>query len=249
MAVDSSTVVDSDFNFRRAITVFKTNRLWPLFMASAFGLMVPQISVSVFLPQIVARLGFSTIKTNLYTVAPNCVGALFTVAVAMSSDRTGDRTLHLAACLIITCVGFIVLAVIDTAKHIAVGYFCCFLLTCGAYITSPLLTTWYNNNTPDENQRAILTPVLVAAGNSMGLVGTNIFLPSTAPNYILASIISAAFGGAAVVFVLGIGFYMKWDNERRNKEQGITLKAKDLSTFELKDGPLDPRWRWMGGIA
>lgn len=36
----------------------------------ALGLGVPLASVGNFLPQIVARLGYSTVKTNLYTVAP-----------------------------------------------------------------------------------------------------------------------------------------------------------------------------------
>lgn len=36
----------------------------------ALGLGVPLASVGNFLPQIVARLGYNTVKTNLYTVAP-----------------------------------------------------------------------------------------------------------------------------------------------------------------------------------
>lgn len=248
MAIDSSTVVDAKFDFKRAISVFKTDRLWPVYMCIAFSLMVPQLSVQLFLPQIIARLGYSTVKTNLLTVAPNVVASLFTVMVAFSSDYTGDRSIHLASCLLMTCIGFIVLAAIDTAKNIAVGYFCAFLLTCGAFITSPLLTTWYNNNTPDENQRAILTPVLVALGNSMGLVSSNIFRKQDAPNYVLASIISAGFGAVGIVITLSLGYYMKWDNARRNKEQGVNLKAKDVFTYDLVDGQKDLNWRWMGGM-
>lgn len=248
MAVDSSTVVDAEFDFKKAISVFKTDYLWPVYMCIAFSLMVPQLSVQLFLPQIIARLGYDTVKTNLYTVAPNIVASLFTVMVAFSSDYTGDRSIHLAVCLAITSIGFVVLATIDTAKNIAVGYFCTFLLTCGAFITSPLLATWYNNNTPDENQRAVLTPVLVALGNTMGLVSSNIFRAQDAPNYILASIISAGFGAVGVVITLGLGYYMKWDNARRNREQGVNLKATDVFTSELVGGHKDVNWRWMGGI-
>ncbi|KAH8811264.1 major facilitator superfamily domain-containing protein [Xylogone sp. PMI_703] len=244
MATDSSTVVDAQFDFKRAISVFKKD----LYMCIAFGLMVPQLSVQLFLPQIIGRLGYSTVRTNLLTVAPNVVASIFTVLVALSSDYTGDRFIHLATCLVMTCVGFIVLATIDTAKHTSVGLFCAFLLTCGAFITSPLLTTWYNNNTPDENQRAILTPVLVALGNSMGLVSSNIFRAQDAPNYVLASIISACFGAVGAVISLGLGYYMKWDNTRRNREQGVNLKAKDVFTSDLGDGQQSANWRWMGGI-
>jgi 4-amino-4-deoxy-L-arabinose transferase-like glycosyltransferase len=210
---------------------------------------VPLYSVSNFLPQIVARLGFSTVKTNLYTVAPNVVGSVFCVAVAFSSDHFRERSLHLAGCMAITFVGFVILAAIDIEQNVAVGYFCCFLVAAGAYISSPLLATWYNNNTPDENQRAILTPVLVATANAMGLVSSNIFRPQDAPNYVLASIVTAAFGGVGVVVTLCVGFYMRMDNRRRNIASGVIMKSGDVETSKLT-APFhkDPGWRWMGGV-
>ncbi|KAI9729404.1 MAG: hypothetical protein M1834_006928 [Cirrosporium novae-zelandiae] len=248
MAFDSSTVVDAKFSFRQAIKVFRQDKLWPFYMMIGFGVGVPLFSVSNFLPQIVERLGYNTVKTNLYTVAPTIVGSVFLVCVAFSSDHFGDRAIHLAVCLMITCVGFIVLACIDVANNVGVGYFCCFLLCCGGYITSPLLSTWYNNNTLDENQRAILTPVLVASANAMGLVSSNIFREQDAPDYTLACIISACFGAAGSLLTLGVGFYMKMDNRKRNKAQGVNIKAVDVSTAELQNGQKDPNWRWMGGI-
>lgn len=132
---DSSVVADSKFDFRQAIQVFKTDRLWPFYMLIGIGIGVPLYSVSNFLPQIVARFGYSTVKTNLYTVAPNIVGSVFLVAVAQSSDWFGERSLHLALCLCVTCVGFIILAAVDVAKNVAVGYFACFLLCCGAFVS------------------------------------------------------------------------------------------------------------------
>ena len=102
---------------------------------------------------------------------------------------------------------------------------------------------------PDENQRAILTPVLVSTANAMGLVSSNIFRPQDKPNYIPASIISACFGGAAALLTLGVGFYMKIDNVRRNKRQGVTLKSGDVPTSKLRPPyQKDPNWRWFGGI-
>jgi predicted MFS family arabinose efflux permease len=215
-------------------------------MAIGFCVGVPLYSVSNFLPQIVARLGYDTVKTNLYTVAPNVVGSLFVVAVAFSSDWLGDRSAHLAATLSVTAIGFVVLACVDITQNIGVGYFACFLLCAGGFITSPLLSTWYNNNTPEENQRAILTPVLVATANAMGLVAANIFTEKSAPRYEMASIICACFGFAGALITLALGFWMNRDNRLRNRAQGIKLKAGDVPTSEMTGGHKDPRWRWMG---
>lgn len=248
IAANSSTVVDSEFSFRQAIRVFKQDRLWPVYMSIGFCVGVPLFSVSNFLPQIVAQLGYSTVKTNLYTVAPNVVGAFCVVCVAFSSDHWGDRSIHLAATLATTAIGFVVLACVDVPNNLHVGYFACFLLCAGGFITSPLLSTWYNNNTPDENQRAILTPVMVSTANAMGLVAANIFTTRSAPRYVMASIICACFGFVGVAITLCLGFWMKYDNARRNRAQGVKTKAGDVPTSQLESGQKDPSWRWMGGV-
>lgn len=66
--------------------------IWALISIS-FG--VPLASVNNFLPQIVGSLGYSTIKTNLYTVAPNIVGTVALLALAFSSDHFRERSIHM----------------------------------------------------------------------------------------------------------------------------------------------------------
>lgn len=68
-------MVDEKLNIRDAFRPFKDWRygVWAMISLS---LGVPLASVNNFLPQIVASLGYSTIKTNLYTVAPNIVGTV-----------------------------------------------------------------------------------------------------------------------------------------------------------------------------
>lgn len=238
--------MDTEFSFSQAIRVFKEDRLWPVYMVIGCLACTPLFAVSNFLPQIVQRLGYGTVKTNLYTVAPNIVGALFVVAIAFSSDYLGDRSAHLAGSLCVTAIGFMVLACVDVTQHIGVGYFACFLLCAGGFITSPLWSAWFNNNTTDENQRAILTPVLVATSNAMGIVAANIFTEKSAPRYEMASIICACFGFAGALITLALGAWMHFDNRKRNREQGVKLKAGDVPTSEMIGAHKDPRWRWMG---
>lgn len=75
-----------------------------------------------FLPQIIARLGLSVVDTNLYTVAPNIVGAIFVIIFTQSSDYFRERSIHVAIPLFITMVGFIILGVIDVLKNKGVAY-------------------------------------------------------------------------------------------------------------------------------
>lgn len=67
--------------------------------------------------QIVARLGYSTVKTNLWTVAPNAVGFVFLLCVTKSSDYFRERTFHICFALAVSLVGMIILAAIDVLHN------------------------------------------------------------------------------------------------------------------------------------
>ena len=68
--VDSSSVVNEKFSLRESLKIFRRPSTYG-FLAIEICLGVPLQGVSLFLPQIVQRLGYDTIKTNLFTVAPN----------------------------------------------------------------------------------------------------------------------------------------------------------------------------------
>lgn len=99
---DSSKTVDVHFNMR---TAFHTWNDWkfPIWMIICFTYPVAFSTTSNFLPQvcrflglirgfdkhiqIVQRLGYSVVKTNLWTVAPNSVGFVVLFCIAKSSDH------------------------------------------------------------------------------------------------------------------------------------------------------------------
>jgi hypothetical protein len=66
-------------------------------------------SVSLFLPQIVSRLGYNKVKTNLYTVAPNIVGAVVLLVLAFSSDYARIRFPFIALVRTSSCLWFTLL--------------------------------------------------------------------------------------------------------------------------------------------
>lgn len=144
---DSSVTVNERLNIRDAFRPFKDWRygIWAL-ISFSFG--VPLVSVNNFLPQIVASLGYSTIRTNLLTVAPNIVGTVALLILTFSSDYFRERSIHMLVnkstesfwvveisfrCipLATTLIGFIILGSINVLEHRHVAYFACFLLTMG----------------------------------------------------------------------------------------------------------------------
>lgn len=61
--VDSSSVVNEKFDIKESLKIFRQPSTYA-FLAIEICLGVPLQSVSLFLPQIVGRLGYSTVKTS-----------------------------------------------------------------------------------------------------------------------------------------------------------------------------------------
>lgn len=244
VSTDSSAAAGETIVFKDAIKVFKHPvALGWMLVEICIG--VPLNSINNWFPQIVGVLGKSTVQTNLYTVAPNVWGAVSLIVLAFSSDYFRVRSAFICTAVLITLIGFAVYGAIDVQSHLGVAYFACFLMTTGASASSVLTSTWYNNNTPNENRRVVISSVGVPLANAAGLISTNIFRAQDAPKYVPALGITAGFGGLAIVLILSITSFMVYDNHRRNKQQGVNLTYKDVPTSELREGPANPNYRWM----
>lgn len=244
LQIDSSAVIDQKLNIRDAFRVFKHWTSWAV-LAIQICLGVPLQGVQLFLPVIVESLGYSTVKTNLYTVAPNICGAAVLLILAFCSDWTRWRFPFIALGFLFTFIGFVIYAAIDVEKDVSVAYFASFLMVWGTSAPSVLLDTWYNNNTANEGRRVILTSIAVPVANLMGVVSSNIFRNQDAPKYFPALITTAAFGGTGILLTLCLGFWMMWDNKRRDREQGLCLRARDIPTEYLAEGPASECFRWF----
>ncbi|KAG6006543.1 hypothetical protein E4U21_006997 [Claviceps maximensis] len=248
--VDSSSEVSERFCLREALKIFRYPSSYA-FLAIEVCLGVPLQSVLLFLPQIIQRLGYSTVKTNLYTVAPNVTGAAMLLLLAFSSDLLRLRFPFIMLGFALTCAGFILYATLpanvaapQASSQTQVAYFATFMMCWGTAAPSVLLSTWYNNNIAHEGRRVTLTSVGVPLANVMGLVASNIFRERDAPLYLPALITTACFGVAGAVITGCLGLYMMWDNGRRDRMAGVVIKARDVPTLKLRDGPKSPDFRW-----
>ena len=143
--IDSSAIVNEKFNLRDAARIFKQPTTYAI-LGIEICLGIPLQGVALFLPQIVARLGYDTVQTNLHTVAPNITGAVMLLVLAFSSDYTRWRFPFVALGFFWTFCGFVIYAAIDVESQLQVAYFACFMMTWGTSAPSVLLDVWYNNN-------------------------------------------------------------------------------------------------------
>ncbi|KAK7729988.1 hypothetical protein SLS53_009103 [Cytospora paraplurivora] len=242
--VDSSSVVAEAFSLRDALGIFRYPSTYA-FLAIEMCLGVPLQSVSLFLPQIVSALNYPTVKTNLYTVAPNVTGAVMLLVLAFSSDLLRIRFPFIILGFAFTFIGFIVFAACDVETQTHIAYFATFMMCWGTSAPSVILSTWYNNNIAHEGRRVTLTSVGVPLANLMGLVSSNIFIKKEAPKYETALITTAVFGAVGALITAATGLYMILDNARRNRRDGVKIDARDVPTSQLRDGPSSPQFRWF----
>jgi hypothetical protein len=165
--------------------------------------------------------------------------------LAFASDLTRLRFPFIALGFLFTFIGFVIYASVNVQTQLDVAYYACFMMTWGTSAPSVILDVWYNNNIADENRRIMLTSVGVPVANLMGVVSSNIFLDKDAPKYIPALATTAAFGACGFVLTLLLGAWMIIDNKRRDKAQGVKVKARDISTEKLRDGPAAEDYRWF----
>lgn len=106
-----------------------------------------------FLTQIIGRFNYSTVKTNLFTVAPYVVGTICLLLTSWSSDRFRERGFHLASSFVLVLIGCIILIAIPVSQ-VGAGYFATFLITAGAFTPPVLFHTWHQCNDASEDGRA-----------------------------------------------------------------------------------------------
>lgn len=244
MQVDSSSVVNEKFNFKSAVAILK-HPTSCIILGIDIYLGVPLQSVSLFLPVIVKRLGYSTVKTNLYTVAPNVSGAVMLLILAFGSELARLSFPFVALGFAFTCIGFIIYATIDLTTHPNVAYFACFMMTWGTSASSVILDVWYNNNIADENKRMMLTSIGVPVANLMGVVSSNLFQAKDATKYMPALITTAVFRANGCFLTLLLGAWMIVDNKRRDIRDGRKVKAIDIPSEMLAAGPSAAQYRWF----
>lgn len=195
-----------------------------------------------FLTQIIGRFNYSTVKTNLFTVAPYVVGTICLLLTSWSSDRFRERGFHLASSFVLVLIGCIILIAIPVSQ-VGAGYFATFLITAGAFTPPVLFHTWHQCNDASEDGRAFRVGSYTFLANTGGIVSANIFLDKWAPAYREPLAITVGIEALALGLVIALRMWMYLDNKKRNKAQGVNWQSKDVPTEALADGLKNPVFR------
>lgn len=109
-------------------------------------------AVTQFIPTLVNTFHFSKVQTLLMTAPPFIFAAVVALVVSISSDRLGERCLHLVVPLAFALIGFIIAA---TTESLAPRYFSLFLALGGVYGCYDIAYAWMSSTVRNEVQACI----------------------------------------------------------------------------------------------
>jgi hypothetical protein len=177
-------------------------KMW-LGMFIYMGADMPLYAFSLFLPTIVAEMGYTATKAQLLSVPPYACAAVLTIAVGVYADRTRRRGLCNIVVSLLGVVGF-AMQLASQKPHIK--YAGTFLGALGIYPCIANTISWVSNNIEGVYKRGIVLGFVIGWGNLNGIVSSNIYYK--APKFtvghatVMAYMIVCLFGGSVVMTLL-----------------------------------------------
>ena len=104
-----------------------------------FGANVSYASLPVYLPTILAKMGYSSINAQGLSAPPYFVAYLCANITTFIADRTQQRGIMLIATSIVGAIGYVLLA---SVTRIGVRYFAVYLAAAGVFSTIPNILAW-----------------------------------------------------------------------------------------------------------
>ncbi|OAL06881.1 MFS general substrate transporter [Phaeosphaeriaceae sp. SRC1lsM3a] len=203
-----------------------------------FFLLVPLYSFTLFLPSIIAGMGYKSTTAQLFTVPPNMAAFLTVLITAYYSDKLKNRGYFIIAGSILGICGYIMLLV---AKTNAVRYAGTFLVAIGVFQGSPMIMGWISNNVAPHYVRAVAVGVVISIANCSAFIGTFIYLQRDAPKYVLGHAVSLGALVLTVILATAQVFYLQWENKKRDKGERDHRLVEEI---ESKLGHRHPNFRY-----
>ena len=169
------------FQWSEVVRGILSPQLW-LSATAYFAILSGLYSFGLFLPTIIAGLGYKANTAQLYTVPPYAVASVLTVVVAVLSDRLRRRGVIMLFTLPIAIIGYAAIGNVGENDN-NVKYGMTFLMATGLYTSVPPILSWISNNSAGHYKRATTTAMQLAIANCGGFVTVNIYKPDEKPQY------------------------------------------------------------------
>ncbi|GAA5938538.1 uncharacterized protein JCM15063_005348 [Sporobolomyces koalae] len=212
MKIEHSGVSTDKTTFRMVLKALANPYTWACCLGYN-GINVVVQGTSVFLPQIIAGLGkFTIVQTNLRSVGPYLVAAVWSVGISYSSWRYKIHGFLIAGSCVLSVIGYIIFLV-SAKPHVLYG--AAFLTFSGALPNGPLFLSLATANAGSPTERAIAAAIVPSFGSFGSMASTWLYLPKYAPRYRPGNIVNVCAAILAMTMGAGLSLYGIYENRKR----------------------------------
>ncbi|KAI8930172.1 major facilitator superfamily domain-containing protein [Entophlyctis helioformis] len=183
-----------------------------------------------------------SLSANLLSTAPYALAGILAWAVAVHSDKTGERAMHAAIPLMLSSTGFGFLAILPPRFPGAgpARYFMGLIpAVCGLIIASPCVVSYAMDGTQGDTTRAARAAITVSFGHAFGIAlagSPDLFRDSNAPTYPMACMVSGIAVGVAAALLLLVRWFNKQEEESMwGKAPGLRRLLNDADEAKAWD--------------
>jgi nitrate/nitrite transporter NarK len=195
------------------------------------------IGMAYFAPTIIRSMGYSPIRTQLMSVPPYAATFVISVAVAILSDRWGQRGYCLLFSGTLAFAGYIIFY---TSTSTAVLYGSIVLQTMGAFGASPAVTTWVVNNVQPHYKRSTAIGLVTSMANFGGILSAWIY--DDPPRFKKATKINLGSSIGICVLAVVTRVWLVMQNKRKEEEraQRQPLESEEEEAEKKRLGDTHP---------
>lgn len=224
---DSDATNTEEFAWTNVFSAFKDYKCY-LYGLGFHTMSLPLYTLSLFLPTIIAKLGYTAAQAQLLTVPPYAVATILTVIVAVLAEKTQRRAPFLIGSSSLAIIGYIILLTAPSKKP-GVSYFGTILAAAGIYPSCAIVLSWPTANVSGQSKRATATAMTITVGNLGAVIGTQLYRPNTSPRWYLGH--SFALGYLVANILVAVTLWVCLTKENAKKRARV-------AGGEVADGPI-----------
>ncbi|PPQ91679.1 LOW QUALITY PROTEIN: hypothetical protein CVT25_012892 [Psilocybe cyanescens] len=192
-------------------------------------------SLSLFLPTIIAGLGFQSWQAQLMTVPPNSLAAISIWSGSPQNIIQGRRL----------SLGYIILLTTKTAGAQYVGVL---FAAAGVYTGNALLLSWPGENVSAQTKRAIAVAMQITIGDIGAIAGVLIYRPNfSAHRFRKPHIIAIGYLTFSALVTVYLYTWMTRENRKRDAaaREGKEVDVKTTVEERQRLGDRHPNYRYV----
>ncbi|EMD37227.1 hypothetical protein CERSUDRAFT_115117 [Gelatoporia subvermispora B] len=238
---DNDALSGERFQWQSVIKAFKDVSVW-LYCFTFMGCSLPLYTLSLFLPTIIADLGFAAADAQLLTVPPYFVATVLTFLTALGSHHFNRRAPFIIGAAFLAAIGYIILLSDFT---VGVQYFATFLCAGGIYPATAIVLSWPANNVSGQLKRAVACALQISVGNTGAILGTQLY--RSAPRFFLGHAFAIGYLCLAAA-AAALNWYVL-ARRNREKEDDIQGRYRDVDLGDRETrlllGDEHPAWKFQ----